>query len=226
MSEQIETSVAAEAPEPSTNPAFLVRVQRILSDHRFLKAALLLLLATSTLAMFSFTGSAFKTNQLLTASDETIEAILSAEAQPTRNAAYHEFLAERAAALEIPDIFSAKLNVRKALEINPHNPYAWAHLAYLITFTEEAVTPEAIEALKQSIYHCLYCDIELSKWRLEYMLANWQQLPDEIHAEARHHATLLKAYPGEHAYLRDKIIRARPNDIELGVQTQELNADE
>lgn len=222
MSEQTE---APSSPEDATSKRRLALpaiVQTILSNQRFMKLAGVLVLAVSALSMCSFTGDALRTYRLSTASDETVQAILADAKQPTRSSAYHEQLAERASGLETPDTFSAQENILKALAISSNSPYAWAHLAYLRTVRAGNVTSGAVEALGQSIRRCLYCDNELIRWRLEYMLANWDELPDGFQVHARQHADILKADPLQHSYLRDIIIRARFQDIDLGIATHTL----
>ena len=131
-------------------------------------------------------------------------------------------MSERAASLEIPAIYSAQVNARKAVELKPDSPYAWLHLAYLQAVIEDRVTPEMLEALKQSIIYCRYCDIELSKWRLEFILARWQEMPVEMQNAARRETALLKANLLHHDYLRDILIRARLHGIDLGAETYML----
>ena len=180
------------------------------------------LLAVSAMVMWNLTGRALATYQLMHMSDAGIQSILSAEEQPTRSAAFHELLAERAVALEPPDIYSAEQNVLKSLTLNRHSPYAWAHLAYLQTIRQGQPTESALLALEQSIRRCMYCDIRLVKWRLEYMLTYWDQLPARIQAEARHHARIINADPAQHDYLRGTLTRAGRLGIDLGIETSSL----
>ncbi|MEE9380292.1 MAG: hypothetical protein V3V03_02715 [Hyphomonadaceae bacterium] len=222
MSETIKTPISGNLKARTAASSSPLSHLGIFKNARAVAILALILLAVSAIAMVVFTNNALRTYRLSVASDADIQIILATDEELNRSAAYHELLSERAAALEVPDAFSARLHVEKALEINPNSPYAWAHLAYLDTYIANGVTPKAVEALTQSIERCQYCDAELGKWRLQYILSNWNDLPFELKEEARQQARLLKADPREHPYLRDVLIRARLQGFDLGIETHEL----
>lgn len=138
----------------------------------------------------------------------TVETHVQAEAQPTAIAAeqiasgspdYLEILSEQALGLPQPDEAIAYLAARRATEIDPSRAFAWARLAYLEAHRDGGkVNPAALSALTRSMDACPLCDTDLVRWRFNFVLARWNDIPDDTRRRAFEHADLLR-WIGEHA---------------------------
>jgi hypothetical protein len=103
---------------------------------------------------------------------------------------------------------------RRATELDPSRASVWATLAYLETRRNEGkVNAVALEALTQSMDACPLCDQDLIRWRFNFVLANWADVPEGLRKRAFEHADLLR-WIGSHAeFLAEMRFKARLKGI-------------
>lgn len=100
-----------------------------------------------------------------------------------------------------------------ALEKDGEDPFAWANYSYLKTRETGHMANEAIEALRTSIELCRVCDRALIKWRLEYVLATWDNVPEDIRLAVFEGADVLRWWHLEYEYLSELRRRAETVNI-------------
>lgn len=72
---------------------------------------------------------------------------------------------------------------RRALSRNRHQPLGWASLAHFETRLSGAPNEAALNAFQVSLRQCAYCDRDLLRWRLGYVLRYWDDIPEDIRLE-------------------------------------------
>lgn len=116
-----------------------------------------------------------------------------------------DILLAAADALMPEDAVNAALSARlveQALSGNAQQPFAWARLAYFDTLKDGRLTPSAIEAFRTSIEQCGYCDRELLRWRLLFVLQHWDEMPEDIRLTVFQGADFLRWWHLDHKFLR------------------------
>jgi hypothetical protein len=118
--------------------------------------------------------------------------IIDAEWTASNSPAFLEAVSEQALRLDTPDEALAYLATTRAIELDPSRPHPWATLAYLETRNAGRVTPRALDALERSMAQCPLCDEALIRWRFNYVLAHWNDMPEPVRRKAFEHADLLR----------------------------------
>ena len=121
--------------------------------------------------------------------------------------------AVRIAGSETGDLDRATAFVEAALDKNPDQPYAWALLAYLDARSESGLGEVGLNALRRSYALCLVCNRDLIHWRLEFILANWPRVSEDIRLSAFESADFLRWWYLEYDYLA----RLRQTAHEAGI---------
>lgn len=127
-----------------------------------------------------------------------------------------ERLVARAMQLQADDgetLARAKSMVEAALDKNPDQPFAWALLAYFDSRSDSGLGETGLEALRESYDRCLVCNRELIHWRLEFILANWPKVSEDIRQSAFESADFLRWWYLEYDYLAE----LRTNAQEAGI---------
>jgi hypothetical protein len=140
----------------------------------------------------------FNDLSLLRASDDAVRARLAAGLPQGATADYYEAMAELAMQIEPENVDIAWQAARRAVEADPSRYSAWASLVHLETVRTGGAGPEAQEALSRSMALCPLCDEELVRWRFNYVLAHWKEMPETIRTEAFRAADMLR-WRGENA---------------------------
>lgn len=91
--------------------------------------------------------------------------------------------------------------LRRALAINPRLPEVHAKLAHLETEQAGRPTEAAIEHLEASFWDCPYCDRDLLRWRLAFVVMYWQDMPEEVRLQAFAGADVLRWWYLDYAFL-------------------------
>lgn len=103
-----------------------------------------------------------------------------------------EAAAEQSLRVSPADEGAAYLAAKKAVELDPSRAFAWAILAYVEARQAGAVDQQALEALEKSMAACPLCDQALIRWRFNFVLANWNTIPDELRRKAFEQADILR----------------------------------
>ncbi len=149
------------------------------------------ILSLGPIAQFSL--HEVETAQLTHADDATIVAALEEDWPHSDSADRLETLSELSLRLPTPDMGSAYAAAQRATQIDPSRAFAWASLAWLETKRGAGgVTPAAISALTRSMDACPLCDEGLIRWRFNFVLANWQAMPEAVRHRAFEQADLLR----------------------------------
>ncbi len=156
-------------------------------------AALLVggILALAPIAQFSL--HEVETAALTHADDATIVSALEQDWPHSTSADRLETLSELSLQLPTPDTGSAYAAAQRATQIDPSRAFAWASLAWLETKRGSGtVNPAAINALTKSMDACPLCDEGLIRWRFNFVLANWQAMPEAVRHRVFEQADLLR----------------------------------
>ncbi|MEO0550341.1 MAG: hypothetical protein AAFZ91_10495 [Pseudomonadota bacterium] len=89
----------------------------------------------------------------------------------------------------------------RALEIEPRLPSAHAQLTYLQTKQAGRPTESAIEHLEASFWDCPYCNQDLLRWRLAYVIMHWRDIPEEVRLQAFAGADVLRWWYLDYEFL-------------------------
>ena len=113
--------------------------------------------------------------------------------------------------------------VENALQKNPDMPFAWALLAYFDSRSENGLGERGLEALRESYSRCLVCNRELIHWRLEFVLANWPKVTEDIRMSAFESADFLRWWYLEYEYLADLRTAAQGAGIPFAAYQRKIN---
>ena len=176
--------------------------------------SLCLLAAAAIAPMISLLNQEARAMQLLGASDAEVIDTLTADWSGQSNADFLETLAELSLVLPKPDLASAEAAARAAVAADPSRAHVWARLVWLETQkTGGKVNPAALDALTRSMDACPLCDQKLIAWRFNFVLANWNSIPDPLRRRAFEHADLLRWIGPNAEFLAEMRVKARQNGI-------------
>ena len=124
-------------------------------------------------------------------------------------------LAERLVAYgDAHDDLAASL-LREGLSRRPSDGEAWALLAYVETRRAGRFNLAAQDALKQSVAACPYCDRDLLRWRLEFVLRHWEETPRGLRMAAFSGADVLRWWHLDSAWLLEMRTAAMRRGIDF-----------
>jgi hypothetical protein len=176
--------------------------------------SLSLLAAVAVIPMISLVNEEARTMTLLAASDDEVINLLATEGAVVGSPNYLETLSELSLEIPKPDLASAEAAARKALELDPSRAHVWARLAWLETQKAGGKVNEAsLDALRRSMDACPLCSQELIAWRFNFVLANWQAVPEPMRRRAFEHADLLRWIGPNAEFLAEMRVKARQNGI-------------
>lgn len=117
----------------------------------------------------------------------------------SRSPDYLEAIAEISLSQSVPDEGAAYAAAKRVVEIDPSRGFAWSTLAYLeVRNAGGKVNQAALDDLTRSMDVCPLCDQALIRWRLNFVLTHWSQMPESLRKRAFEHADLLR-WVGEHS---------------------------
>jgi len=176
--------------------------------------SLSLLAAAAVIPMVSLVNEEARTMTLLASSDDQIRDMLATEGAVVGSPDYLETLSELSMEIPKPDIASSEAAARKAVEIDPSRAHVWARLAWLETQKAGGKVNEAsLDALGRSMDACPLCSQELIAWRFNFVLANWQAMPEPMRRRAFEHADLLRWIGPNAEFLAEMRVKAKQNGI-------------
>lgn len=150
---------------------------------------------------------------LANASPAEAEGALDGEWAGSTSPDYLETIAELSLQASPPDEAAAWLAAKRAVELDPSRAFAWATVAYLETRQAGGVNETAIGALTRSMEACPLCDQDLVRWRFNYVLANWNDMPEPLRRKAFEHADLLRWIGPNAEFLAEMRFKARLQGI-------------
>lgn len=103
-----------------------------------------------------------------------------------------EATAEQSLRVSPADEGAAYLAAKKAVELDPSRAHAWAVLAHVEARQAGAINQQALDALTKSMAACPLCDQALIRWRFNFVLANWNAIPDDLRRKAFEQADILR----------------------------------
>jgi hypothetical protein len=106
--------------------------------------------------------------------------------------AFLEVVSEQALRQRTPDEAIAYLAAKRATDLDPTRAFAWSTLAYLESRRDAGVNGAVLDALSSSMDACPLCDQELIRWRFNFVLTHWNDVPDDLRRRAFEHADLLR----------------------------------
>lgn len=173
-----------------------------------------LLAAMAIAPMISAANEEARTMALLSASDDEVRSLLAAEGAVVGSPDYLETLSELSLEIPKPDLASAEAAARKSVELDPSRAHVWARLAWLETQKAGGkVNQASLHALGRSMDACPLCSQELIAWRFNFVLANWQVMPEPMRRRAFEHADLLRWIGPNAEFLAEMRVKAKQNGI-------------
>ncbi len=103
-----------------------------------------------------------------------------------------EVTAEQSLRTSPADEGAAYLAAKKAVALDPSRASAWAVLAYVEARQAGGINQPALDALGRSMAACPLCDQALIRWRFNFVLSNWNQIPDDMRRKAFEQADILR----------------------------------
>ena len=127
---------------------------------------------------------------------------------------YLEAIVEIALNQSIPDEGAAYVAAKRVVEIDPTRGFAWATLAYLeVRNAGGKVNQAAIDDIKKSMDVCPLCDQALIRWRMNFVLSHWADMPEDLRKRMFEHADILR-WTGDNAeFLAEMRFKARLEGI-------------
>jgi hypothetical protein len=194
-------SALKAAPKPDrAHPAFSVRT-----------ALWIALMAVSAITIVPIAWTAavnLETWTLLQADDASVKSKLTNTGKDLASADYLETLAELGVQPATQDLEAARLAAKTAVEVDPSRAHAWSLLAYLDSVKDGKITPAALDALTRSMNACPLCDQDLIRWRFNFVLANWNAVPDELRRRAFEQADILRWIGQNREFLAEMRLKA------------------
>lgn len=176
--------------------------------------AICLIASAAIFPMISQFNMRTNTMSLLAASGEGVRERLASDGLTVEDPAFLETLSELGLEIQDPDVASAEAAARKAVALDPSRAFVWARLAWLETQkTGGRVNEASLAALSRSMDACPLCDEELIRWRFNFVLANWQAVPDPLRRRAFEHADLLRWIGPNAEFLAEMRIKAKQKGI-------------
>ncbi len=137
---------------------------------------------------------------------------------------YVETLAELGMQMPVVDTGSAYVAASRATQLDPSRAFAWAQLAYLETRRASGKVNEAsLAALTRSMDACPLCDDALIGWRLNFVLTNWEAMPEALRRRAFEQADALRWIGPNAEFLAEMRIKARQHGIPFDAYRAAVN---
>jgi hypothetical protein len=170
--------------------------------------ALMVGAALTILPIIRFAGQELETFSLLQASDSVVKAELARGGAPGANTAYVEMLAELGSQPATRNDEAALSLAVRATKADPSRASAWAQLAWQEYHKGSAVSAASLDALRKSMAACPVCDQDLIRWRFNFVLANWDKIPEDIRKAAFEQADILRWVGQNREFLADMRLKA------------------
>ena len=212
-------SSATAAPRPVRAKS---RAQRAVGVFTWIG---LLTLGVAAIAPIShFTLVEAQTVMLQHADDAAAEQALEIDWSQSTSPNYVETVSELAMQMPAVDTGSAYVAASRTVELDPSRAFAWAQLAQLEARRASGkINAASLEALSKSMDACPLCSDELIGWRLNFVLANWESIPEALRRKAFEHADLLRWVGPNAEFLAEMRIKASQNGIPFDAYRAAVN---
>ncbi len=171
-----------------------------------------------------FTMQEIETWSLLQADDAAVARALEQDWPRSTSPDYLEALAELGLQLPVVDTGSAYVAAQRATAIDPSRAFVWAELAYLeMKRSDDKVNKAVLDALTKSMDACPLCDEELIAWRFNFVLTNWNSIPEALRRRAFEQADLLRWIGSNAEFLAEMRIKAQQNGIPFDTYRAAVN---
>jgi len=171
-----------------------------------------------------FTQQEAETVLLLQADAAGVTRAIEQDWSKSASPDYVETLAELGMQMPVVDTGSAYVAASRATELDPSRAFAWAQLAYLETRRASGKVNEAsLAALTRSMDACPLCDDALIGWRLNFVLTNWNTMPETLRKRAFEQADVLRWIGPNAEFLAEMRIKARQNGIPFDAYRAAVN---
>lgn len=214
------TAPAAARSRPGRKEGSRARTAGSLTIWSSLIAAGILALAP----IAQFASHEIDIAMLVRADNAAVADALAQDWPHSASAAKLETLSELSLQLPTPDTGSAYAAAQRATQIDPSRPFAWANLAWLESKRASGrVNQASLDALTKSMDACPLCSEDLIRWRFNFVLANWREMPEGIRRRAFEQADLLRWIGPNAEFLADMRTRARQAGIPFDAYRAAVN---
>lgn len=115
----------------------------------------------------------------------------------------------------------------RAINEDDQQPLAWALMSFIDSKDAGELSASALSALQTSFDLCRLCDNqELLRWRMEFVLRYWDQMPEDFRVAAAESADILRWRYDDLDFLLDQDAFALRNGIPFGDYLQALASPE
>lgn len=164
--------------------------------------------AVTILPIIRFAGQELEGFALLQASDSVVKAELARGGAPGANPHYLEMLAELGSQKATLNDEAGLALAQRVTRADPTRASAWAQLAWQEYRKGGSVTPASLDALRKSMTACPVCEQGLVRWRFNFVLANWDKVPEDVRKLAFEEADILRWVGQNREFLGDMRIKA------------------
>jgi hypothetical protein len=170
--------------------------------------ALLVIGVVTLLPIARFAALDLETWALLQADDAAVKRQLANLDPASAPADYLEALAELGVRPATENFDAAYLADVQVTKLDPARAHAWAQLAWLESRKNGKITAAALDALTRSMTACPLCSQDLIRWRLNFVLANWGAIPDDLRRQAFEQADILRWIGQNREFLAEMRVKA------------------
>jgi|GEM_PF-1532135 len=133
-------------------------------------------------------------------------------------------LAERLVELGPDHDDRAREFLLRALARDEGRPYAWTLLAFVETRRTGMFSAEARDAFARSVQVCPLCEKDLLRWRLEFVITHWDEVPASIRADVFQGADFLRWWHLDADFLQTQKERAAARGIPFADYQRAVNS--
>jgi hypothetical protein len=151
---------------------------------------------------------------LANASPAQARAALVRDWSDSQSPDYLEAIVEISLNQSTPDEGAAYAAAKRVVELDPTRGFAWATLAYLESRNAQGRINQAAHGdLTRSMDACPLCDQALIRWRLNFVLAHWDAMPEALRKRAFEHADILRWMGDNSEFLAEMRFKAELEGI-------------
>lgn len=119
---------------------------------------------------------------------------------------------------------TARALLTRALEIDEGRPFAWTLLAFVETRRTGRFNEDAKQAFDRSLEVCPYCEKDLLRWRLEFIISHWDDVSAETRDRVFRGADFLRWWYMDHEFLQTQKERAAARGIPFVAYQRAVNS--
>jgi len=215
----VQKGPIAEAPKPAPPKS---RAKQVIGAFAWVGLLTLGIAAIAPISHFALEEAQIVALQ--NADDVAAGQALELDWSQSTSPDYVETVSELAMQMPVVDTGSAYVAASRTVELDPSRAFAWAQLAELESRRASGkINEAALKALGNSMDACPLCNDELIGWRLNFVLANWESMPETLRRKAFEHADLLRWSGPNVEFLAEMRLKANQHGIPFDAYRAAVN---